>query len=382
MTKAKFNFQIPQNLRERIYGLSEKANARIEIVEKKEVDEVILENAIKDIEYSPNQKARIPSVSHLSAVARDIVELAPTVTECRIPIFVPLARVSETSEIFLAFKKGRGIREISTSWGKAFVRGRVLLTQTHRDLLDTVLVSAKKITYSKVDGSIQVYFCGRDVLRFYGGNQGNTNWLTTMLEQIRDTVVKYQAKDKERKNRNMSFDFNILRRVVYSKQEDMFYIEFDPSYVAFYQTEIIVCYKKVLPQILACDNGLLKSIVRFFVSHKQIVISLDNLLHSIGYILDKETQSKKYYRLRKMIQENADKLSSVGIFYDSENEKFFYEEHSDVYSIMPILKDDEKSITFQSLSKVSDLIDKWNKCAFKSKVAKGDKSPTLFDDID
>lgn len=332
----------------------------ISIEENNEIDETIIKNAIKDIEYSPSKFARIPSVSHLPEVAKKIHSLAPTMTECRIPIFVPLTKVSETSDIYLDFKKNKGVRKLDTPWGKAFVRGRVLLTQTHRDILDSAIICAEKISYSQIDGSIQVYFYANKALEYYSDKKGsrNTEWLVTMLEQIRDTVIKYQSKS-DNGRRNISFDFNIIRRIVFSESNGMFFLEFDPSYVAFYQTEMSVCYKSIMPEILSCESGIVKSMIRFFVTHKEITIGLDKLLESIGCPLDLEKQSRKYYRVINSIEESRELLEDLGITYNKKEKIFTFKRQDNVFIQGSSLQSPNKEITIKALSKSTQEKNEW-----------------------
>ena len=357
----------------------------ISIEENNEIDETIIKNAIKDIEYSPSKFARIPSVSHLPEVAKKIHSLAPTMTECRIPIFVPLTKVSETSDIYLDFKKNKGVRKLDTPWGKAFVRGRVLLTQTHRDILDSAIICAEKIGYSQIDGSIQVYFYANKALEYYSDKKGsrNTEWLVTMLEQIRDTVIKYQSKS-ENGRRIISFVFNIIRRIVFSESNGMFFLEFDPSYVAFYQTEMSVCYKSIMPEILSCESGIVKSMIRFFVTHKEITIGLDKLLESVGCPLDLETQSRKYYRVINSIEESRELLEGLGITYNKKERIFTFKRQDNVFIQGSSLQSPNKEIAIKALSKSTQEKNEWQIPPLstlkksKSSKAKVFQEPSLF----
>lgn len=332
------------------------------ITENLIVDSLILENAIQD---TGDQAKQIPVLKSLKETAEKISALNPTITECRIPIFNPISKALETSDIVQEFKKNKGIRTINTSWGKAFVRGRVVLTQTHRDLLDCILLSADNASYSRIDGSMQVIFSARKALKIYNQKGANTLWLVSMMEQIRDTVIKL-------KKGRVQVDFNILRRIVYSEEQDSFYIEFDPTYMAFYQTEMVVCYKSIMPLIIDLKNGLIKAIIRFLVSHKQIIISLENLLMAIGCIVG-EDQDRKLRRIIADITSHSNLLDEIGIVFDKKAKTFSYTQQKDIFISKPILSKERSTLSLEALSQ------KRKQSKSVNVDTKDTVQPTLFD---
>ncbi|RDU66483.1 hypothetical protein [Helicobacter equorum] len=322
-------------------------------------DSLILENIIKD---KDKENRHIPVVKMLENTAEKILGFNPTITECRLPIFAPVAKLSENSNVVQEFKKKKGIRTIDTSWGKAYIRGRVILTQTHRDLLDCILLASKHASYSDIDGSVQLFFSARDALRIYGKTENNGQWLIELMEEIRDTVIKLK------KNR-LQIDFNIIRRIVYFNDETSFYIEFDPTYVTFYQTEMIIQYKAVMPIVLQINNGILKAIVRFLISHKEIKISLSKILEGIGYKIEDSAQ-KKYTRLLAHIEENKELLSKLGISFNKVNKYFSYKQIDNIFISNPILSRDRSIISIKLLAE---------KTRQKNKQNASLKQPSLFD---
>ena len=126
------------------------------------------------------------------------------------------------------------------------MRGRVLLCQVHRDLLDCIYLNAS--SYEQTDhGSMKIYFSRRRVLISYFGNTTGSNnqaWLATKLEEIRDTAISFKNKDGD------SFDFNIIKHFDYKADKKMYCIELDERYVKFYAKDLSVNYQKLLPSIL------------------------------------------------------------------------------------------------------------------------------------
>ena len=201
-----------------------------------------------------------------------------TVSELRVPIFSPLEKVSHNSIIATNFRKNRGIRSVSTSWGESTTRGRVLLGQQHRDLLDCIYLNATR--YDKTEhGSMKIYFCQRQVLIAYFGaeasGKNNHAWLRTKLEEIRDTAIAFKNLQGD------SFDFNIIKHLDFHAKRGMFCVELDERYVQFYAQDLSVNYQKLLPNILGIKNSVIKTIVRFLLSHSNIKIGLDKTLATI-----------------------------------------------------------------------------------------------------
>jgi len=62
-----------------------------------------------------------------------------TVNELRTGIFAPIDKISANSKTYKDFISNNRKRTIETSWGKTIIKGNIL-TQTHRDLLDCIIV--------------------------------------------------------------------------------------------------------------------------------------------------------------------------------------------------------------------------------------------------
>lgn len=314
----------------------------MDIKENLVMDSVILLGKNKENVSENIQDSQAPMVRIIKETAKKISNLNFTITECRIPIFAPLSKANTTSDIAQKFSKNKGIRDIETQWGRVFIRGRVLLTQIHRDILDCILLSAKKVSYSNIDGSIQVVFSARSVLRYCDKKGANINWLISMIEQIRDTTIKIK-KDR------IHFDFNILRRIVYSEELNSFYLEFDPTYIAFYQTEMTICHKNIIPILLRLESAVLKSMIRFLISHTNINISLENILVAIDYQIQ-QGQERKLQRIKQEILGHIGLLEEIGISYNKKTRIFAYKQKQ-IFISQPILSKDESWSNFKFLSK-------------------------------
>lgn len=274
-----------------------------------------------------------------------------TVSELRTPIFAPIERISHNSILSQNFKKNKGVRAVSTAWGEIITRGRVLLGQQHRDLLDCIYINASH--YQETNhGSMRIYFCQRKVLRHYSkGALNNHAWLRVKLEEIRDTAIQYKTL------KGGASDFNIIKHLDYANDGSNYCIELDERYVKFYAQDLSVGYQKLLPKILCIKNSVIKSIVRFLLSHTHIKIGLDKALDAVGYPLCdiSETKQRSFY---KELRESKEYLKEAfHIDYSDSIKIFEYSKHEDVCFEWP-LKQREKAMDSHNALHVEDLIGK------------------------
>jgi len=274
-----------------------------------------------------------------------------TVSELRVPIFSPLEKISHNSKIALNFLKNKGTRTVATSWGESSMRGRVLLCQVHRDLLDCIYLNATN--YEQTDhGSMKIFFSRRRVLISYFGNTTGSNnqaWLATKLEEIRDTTISFKNKDGD------SFDFNIIKHLDYKADKKMYCIELDERYVKFYAKDLSVNYQKLLPSILTIKNSIIKTIVRFLLTHHRIKINLEKTLFTIGYPFEDLSDVNKRSLLRELKKESEYLKERFLINYDEFNRTFEYVQHDQISFISSITN---LSKTISSNLEVEDLIGK------------------------
>lgn len=273
-----------------------------------------------------------------------------TVSELRTPIFAPIDRISHNSIIAQNFKKNKGVRSVLTAWGEIVTRGRVLLGQQHRDLLDCIYINAS--LYQKTDhGSMRIFFCQRRVLSNYSkSGQHNHAWLRVKLEEIRDTAIQYKTL------KGGTSDFNIIKHLDYAGDGNTYCIELDERYVKFYAQDLSVGYQKLLPSILQIHNSAIKSIVRFLLSHIHIKIGLDKTLDAIGYPLSEISETKQRSFYRELKESKSFLKEAFNIDYDDVFKIFEYSKHEDVSFEWP--NKESKSIKEQSQITIESLIGK------------------------
>ena len=254
-------------------------------------------------------------------VVEKIENSTATVTELRIPIFSPVQKLSGNSVTAREFKRNGGIRTIETSWGKVEIRGRKLLTQVHRDLLDCIYTHASKVLPLPTEEVVLV-FSQTKILKEYSRDsksvhwENQTKWLKEKIKEIRDITVNYVD------TKGNSFDFNLISHLDYLEEHKAYSITLDNRYLKFYERELSINYKKELNKLLQVDSALIKAIIRWFFTHKkESRFKLMTVLEALGFPID---SPKSLQVCKREIKSRVGELQSFGIDYDPKDEMFYY----------------------------------------------------------
>ena len=241
-----------------------------------------------------------------------------SIQEIRLPIFAPLSRTSPKSAIYNDFLANKRTRIVETSWGKVQVKGS-LLTQVHKDLLDLIILNAdrKKITS---DGRLLIEFSTNKVLKSYGDKGENYKWFRAMLEDIMGSVISLETSDKK------GFAFHIISAMKYDDNKEFMGILLSSEYLKFYKESFAVNYNREIVNLIGIESSIIKSIVRFFLSHTSLNISTDDLFKAVGVKADKK--DRFYRHIKQLIAENEETLRKFGITL--ENDIFYYKGNSNV----------------------------------------------------
>ncbi|QOP46816.1 hypothetical protein [Sulfurimonas paralvinellae] len=253
-----------------------------------------------------------------------------SVEELRVPIYAPVKQLPPQSVAAKDFKKNNNVRIIETKWGHVEIRNR-LLTQTHKDIMDLIFTYNKKIRRLE-DGTIAVYFSQSEIAKFYSDDienkSKNLRWFRQKLDEISDCRIQYKDKNGN------EIDFRIILKKAFSSKENLYGIVLDPNYVEFYERGLSINYSSKIPDLLSVDSPLVKSIIRFFFTHKAINLSLENILTTVGFPLPASTRTLQ--TAKKTLREHIDVFKSFDIIYDSKKEIFYYKGTDDVFINMPI----------------------------------------------
>lgn len=281
-------------------------------------------------------------------VVSKIEQSTASVTELRVPIFAPVQKLSGNSITAQAFKKSGGIRVIQTSWGKVEIRGRKLLTQVHRDLLDCIYTHASNVQH-KEDGDVAMLFSQGKILREYSRDKSesfetNTKWLKEKIEEIRDVTVKFEDGSKR------SADFNLIKYLDYDDEASSYCITLDRRYLRFYEQELSIGYKRELPKLLKVDSALIRALIRWFFTHKdESKYKLITVLEALGFPVE---SPKSLQVAKREIKNRIEELLTFGIEYDLEaGDGMFYYRGNENVSFIPSLFKNGKQGSIVDLQK-------------------------------
>ncbi|MBD3807480.1 MAG: hypothetical protein IE909_09585 [Campylobacterales bacterium] len=275
-----------------------------------------------------------PKTLPLFDVVDKMEQSTASITELRVPIFAPVQKLSGNSTTSKEFKKNGGIRIIKTGWGKVEIRGRILLTQVHRDLLDCIYTHATDIKRSDT-GEVTILFSQSKILREYKSSKSDswdnqTVWLRKKIKEIRDVTINYEN------NKGDAFDFNLISNLDYSEEHNSYLITLDKRYIKFYEKELSINYRQELPKLLKVESAIIKAIIRWFFTHKdESKYYLSTILEALGFPID---SPKTLQTTKKDLKENTGVFESFGIEYDPKEEIFFYRGNPNVGFIPSLFK--------------------------------------------
>ncbi|MDQ7021665.1 MAG: hypothetical protein Q9M91_07675 [Candidatus Dojkabacteria bacterium] len=257
-----------------------------------------------------------------------------SVEELRVPIYAPVKQLPPQSTAAKEFKKNNNVRIIETKWGHVEIRNR-LLTQTHKDIMDLIFTYNKKIKRLE-DGTIALYFSQSEISKFYSSvdekidnkKSKNLKWFRQKLDEIADCRIQY------RDNNGNEIDFRVILKKAFSASENLYGIVLDPNYVEFYEKGLSVNYSSKIPALISVESPLVKSIIRFFFTHKAINLSLENILITIGFPFPASVRTMQ--TAKKTLREHIEVFKQFDIQYNLEKEIFYYKGTHEVYINLPI----------------------------------------------
>lgn len=285
------------------------------MAKKKQIQKSLFDNVEKKIKYSTS-----------------------SVEELRVPIYAPVKQLPPQSVAAREFKNNNNVRIIETKWGSAQIRNR-LLTQTHKDIMDLIFTYNKKIKKLE-DGSIVLYFSQSEIVKYYHSNDEkiskskNLKWFRQKLDEIADCRIQYTD------NNGNEIDFRIILKKAFSAKENMYGIILDSNYVEFYEKGLSVNYSSKVTDLISVESPLVKSIIRFFFTHKAINLSLENILTTIGFPFPASVRTIQV--AKKTLKENIEVFAKFDIIYNSKKEIFYYKGSDNIYINLPIVEKIDK----------------------------------------
>ena len=280
-----------------------------------------------------------PALIDIDTVVKKIDESTSSITELRIPIFLPISQLTHNSLTLKNFKKNGDKVRVKTSWGECEIRVK-LMTQVHRDLLDCIMTYKTDMRPHGED-EVLVLFSLTKILNMYSNESGtakkNTEWLKSKMLEIRSVIIKPIEKDK------LTADFNIIRSIIDASDKYGSYgIVFDKRYLDFFMQELTINYEKILPDLLQVNNATFRSIIRWFITHKKDQkFYVDTVLTAIGFPTDSAQMVRK---IKRELSDQCDIFVKFGIEYDPAEKIFYYRGNESVGFIPSLLKKQNKKV--------------------------------------
>jgi hypothetical protein len=198
-----------------------------------------------------------------------------TTTEAKLNLFAPVDKIYDHSK----YQIYTVVYEDSRN--KVSVSG-TRLTQIHRDILDIALFHGSYRIEDEIEQTIPVRtFSLYEIQKHLQyKNRYNNKWLIEKLQELkRATIVIY---DKEMKE---EIEFNIIRVAKRSDKIQEFILVFEELYFQFFEKQVSIDYKELLPDILSLKHPQTKAVVRYLLSHTAgHQINIDKALQKVGVI--------------------------------------------------------------------------------------------------
>lgn len=182
--------------------------------------------------------------------------------------------------------------KFETAYGKIELSRE--LTQTHKDILDSMMVCAVH-KGKTLDGRIIVVFDMQEILKFLGHKQTNNHkWIIEKLHDLMTTVIKLEFR---KDNTVYKIHSTIVNKFGYSKKYKkenikkgtfgdgcLFAVVFSEEYSKIYEQDIILYLnKETVKAIVDISKEFTKTVVRFCLTHKQCNMKFDDILYYLGY---------------------------------------------------------------------------------------------------
>jgi len=179
----------------------------------------------------------------------------------------------------------------------------IRLTQLHRDILDIALFHGDYKLEEEIEENIPVrtFSLYKIQEHLQHKKRKNVNWLKEKFAELKRATILIEYKEEKE-----DIEFNIIRVAKRSHKLSEYVLVFEDLYMAFFEKEIGIDYKELLPDILSLKHAQTKAVVRYMVSHTSgHKINIDKLLRKIG--VQGEQRNLEYHRKQVL-----DELEEIG----------------------------------------------------------------------
>lgn len=176
------------------------------------------------------------------------------------------------------------------------------LNQLHRDILDIILHYGSAEIEQQVDDGIPIRTFSLYQVQKHLNHKAkrNTKWIRDKFSELKNVSIKITDKITEN-----DIEFSIIRVITHSKKLQTYVLAMEELYLAFFESEISINYKQLLPHILSLKHAQTKAVVRYMLSHTAgHQINIDKLLRGLG--IKGEQRNLEYYR--KLVLDELEKI--------------------------------------------------------------------------
>jgi len=212
------------------------------------------------------------------------------------------------TSLYKEFLKNK--KELSFSYGnKVFVIKNELLTQTHKDVLEALMMLCN------ISSDVEHVVSHTAVLKVLGKNSKNVNWLDFILEELGNVNFRFFIKNEKGDNVKAN-GFKILDTVGIDSETNFIGFTFSRSFLALYEQGKVFNYSKYTPFIANLDHDISKQVVRYLLTYDNLQINIRKLLTIKLGLLNVVSRSVIYNYIAFLKEED---LTMFGIWVDGEN---------------------------------------------------------------
>ena len=262
--------------------------------------ELIQNPSNKDLLQEIIELLRLTDESFLLDLKQRLLKKNYAITEPKLAIFAPLSEASQNYRtISTKFEKNKRQRNFKDSNGDTFfVRGN-LLTQTHRDLIDCILLCSTRKPNN------HFVFSFDDIKELWPSIQ--PEFLKNLLDELQTTVVERKI---------IGESVSIVSSL--KSNPDIADIAINDRFYPFLEPKI---GENKLALLLQTKSGLIKAIARYFILVENDIVGVSNIdvdtvFTAIGIAKNDKTE------YLKILAEDASELSKFGIEFDQQTETF------------------------------------------------------------
>jgi len=201
-------------------------------------------------------------------------------------------------------------KELAFSFGdKVFIIKNELLTQTHKDVLEALIMLCD------ISSDNEHVISHSSILNALDKNSKNVFWLDGILEELGNVNFRFFLKNVKGDNIKAN-GFKILDTVGIDNESDFIKFSFSRNFLALYEQGKVFNYCKYTPFIANLDHDISKQVVRYLLTYDNLRINIKSLLTEKLGLLNVVSKSVIYKYISFLKEED---LTMFGIWVEGNN---------------------------------------------------------------